>query len=117
MVVSLSTILVQLGGHVYYGAMALAGHILYTNTGAQDHLMQTLTEPSTDIAILISPKSSVGGECIDWASDNDELVKHALLSALLDEDKDLGIRIWKQHHRKCLCLNKLDTRVVCRNSS
>ena len=64
--------------------MALAGHILYTNTGAQDHLMQTLTEPSTDIAILISPISSVGREWIDWASDNNELV-----TGLSDEDKDL----------------------------
>ena len=56
----------------------------YTIAGAQDRLMQTLTEPNTDIAILISPKSSVGGEWIDWASDNDELV-----TALSDEDKDL----------------------------
>ena len=48
--------------------------------------MQTLTEPNTDIliAILISPKSFVGREWIDWASDNDEL-----LIALSDEDKDL----------------------------
>ena len=89
MVVWYSTILEQLGCHVYYGAMALAGHILYTNAGAQDRLMQMLTQPSTDIAIMISPKSSVWGEWIDWASDNDELVKHALLSALLDEDRDL----------------------------
>ena len=62
----------------------LAGDILYKNAGAQDRLMQTLTEPNTDIAILISPKSSVGGEWIDWASDNNELV-----TALSDEDKDL----------------------------
>ena len=64
--------------------MSLAGHTLYTNSGAHDRLMQTLTEPNTDIAILISPKSSVGAECIDWASDNNELV-----TALSDEDKDL----------------------------
>ena len=64
--------------------MSLAGHTLYTNAGAHDRLMQTLTEPNTDIAILISPKSSVGGEWIDWASDNDELV-----TALSDEDMDL----------------------------
>ena len=56
----------------------------YTNAGAQDRLMQTRTEPNTDIAILISPKSSVGGELIDWVSDNDELV-----TALSDENKDL----------------------------
>ena len=64
--------------------MSLAGHILYTNAGAQNRLMQTLTEPNTDIAILTSPKYSVGGEWKDWASDNDELV-----TALSDEDKDL----------------------------
>ena len=64
--------------------MFLAGHILYPNAGAQDRLMQTLTESNTDIAILISSKSFVRGEWIDWASDNDELV-----TALSNEDKDL----------------------------
>ena len=64
--------------------MFLAGHILYTNAGAQDRLMQTLTEPNTDIAILISSKFSERGEWIDWTSDNDELV-----TALSNEDKDL----------------------------
>ena len=61
-----------------------AGHILYTNAGAQDRLMQTLSEPNTDIAILISSKFSVRGEWLDWTSDNDELV-----TALSNEDKDL----------------------------
>ena len=83
-VISHITILEPWGGHAYYGAMSLAGHILYTNAGAQNRLMQTLTEPNTDIAILTSPKYSVGGEWKDWASDNDELV-----TALSDEDKDL----------------------------
>ena len=64
--------------------MFLVSHILYTNAGVQDRLMQTLTEPNTDIAILISSKFSVRGEWIDWASDNDELV-----TALSNEDKDL----------------------------
>ena len=64
--------------------MFLVSHILYTNAGAQERLMQTLTEPNTDIATLISSKFSVRGEWIDWASDNDELV-----TALSNEDKDL----------------------------
>ena len=70
--------------HIMERCGPLAGDILYKNAGPQDRLMQTLTEPNTDIAILISPKSFVGGEWINWASDNNELV-----TALSDEDKDL----------------------------